>query len=88
MPGITHQGPHELPTDISPFQTEVKTVPPATVVLRIARCLSATTMKDLTKQRPGNYIAYLRPHSEVMNGERQGTWDSKHLRVLGSRVGD
>lgn len=86
MPGGAHLGPAELPTDISPSQTTVMTGPTLVVLIMISRLPSATTIRDLWKNkglllaRPGSYPARLGPHSEVAGRERAYTCWIKGLR--------
>lgn len=77
MLGGTHLGPSELPTDISVFQTNVRTTL-TLVVLLIVRCLSATTLGSFEKM-----IYYLqdleitqqtRGHTARSGEERVHTW--------------
>ena len=47
MPGSTHLGPSELPTDLSPFQFSVTTGPTLVILIMIARHPLAISISKL-----------------------------------------
>ena len=80
MPGDTHLGPNELPTDLSSFQSIVTMGLTLLVLNMIAKCLSAMTISQLWQKIKAYYLQGLeitqhtRVHCEVVGRDTRCPW--------------
>lgn len=77
MPGGSHWGPGELAIDISPFQTRVAR-PALVVFIKIARPLSAITIRKLWKKKNVYYLQALE-HRRHAGGHTVRLWEEGKL---------